>query len=71
MEVTDLVGIRQKVGSAAVVDLWAAVVIIDRAAWRKMWVSQVTGAMPESIRSANGLPAPTGGSWSACRRPGR
>ncbi len=44
---------------------WAAVVIIDFAAWRKIWVRRTTGAAPESIRSSNGLPAPIGGSWSA------
>ncbi len=44
---------------------WAAVVIIERAAWRKMWLSRTTGATPEAIRSSNGLPAPIGGSWSA------
>ena len=44
---------------------WAAVVIIERAAWRKIWVSRTTGAAPEAIRSSNGLPAPIGGSWSA------
>ena len=44
---------------------WAAVVIIERAAWRKIWVSRTTGADPEAIRSSNGLPAPIGGSWSA------
>ena len=35
------------------------------AAWRKMWVSSVTGTAPASTSSANGLPAPTGASWSA------
>ena len=44
---------------------WAAVVIIERAAWRKIWLSRTTGATPEAIRSSNGLPAPIGGSWSA------
>ena len=44
---------------------WAAVVIIDLAAWRKIWVSLTTGAIPEAIRSSKGLPAPIGGSWSA------
>ena len=44
---------------------WAACTISDRAAWRNTWVSRATGTAPESIRSANGLPAPTGGSWSA------
>ena len=44
---------------------WAAVVIIDRAAWRKIWVSRTTGAASEAIRSSKGLPAPIGGSWSA------
>ena len=39
--------------------------IIERAAWRKIWVSRTTGAAPEAIRSSNGLPAPIGGSWSA------
>ena len=39
--------------------------IIERAAWRKIWVSRTTGAIPEAIRSSNGLPAPIGGSWSA------
>ena len=44
---------------------WAAVVIIERAAWRKIWLSRTTGAIPEEIRSSKGLPAPIGGSWSA------
>jgi hypothetical protein len=44
---------------------WAAVVIIERAAWRKIWVSRTTGATPAAIRSSKGLPAPIGGSWSA------
>ena len=35
------------------------------AAWRKMWVRRVVGTDPEAISSANGLPAPTGASWSA------
>ena len=35
------------------------------AAWRKTWVSRATGTGPASISSANGLPAPTGASWSA------
>ena len=35
------------------------------AAWRKMWVSSVTGTAAASTSSANGLPAPTGASWSA------
>ena len=34
---------------------WAAVVIIERAAWRKIWLSRTTGATPEAIRSSNGL----------------
>ena len=44
---------------------WAAVVIIDFAACRKIWLSLTTGAIPETIRSSKGLPAPIGGSWSA------
>ena len=35
------------------------------AAWRKMWVSRAVGTAPEATSSANGLPAPTGASWSA------
>ena len=35
------------------------------AAWRKMWVSSATGTAPAATSSANGLPAPTGASWSA------
>ena len=35
------------------------------AAWRKMWVSRVTGTRSDATSSANGLPAPTGASWSA------
>ena len=35
------------------------------AAWRKMWVSSAIGTGLASTSSANGLPAPTGASWSA------
>ncbi len=35
------------------------------AAWRKMWVSSATGTAFIATSSANGLPAPTGASWSA------
>ena len=35
------------------------------AAWRKMCVSSATGTGRASTSSANGLPAPTGASWSA------
>ena len=35
------------------------------AACRKMWVSLTVGTAPEATSSANGLPAPTGASWSA------
>ena len=35
------------------------------AAWRKMWVSSATGTARAATSSANGLPAPTGASWSA------
>ena len=35
------------------------------AAWRKMWVRRVVGTSSEPTSSANGLPAPTGASWSA------
>ena len=35
------------------------------AAWRKMCVKRVVGTSSEATSSANGLPAPTGASWSA------
>ena len=35
------------------------------AAWRKMCVSSATGTARAATSSANGLPAPTGASWSA------
>src|SRR5437763_835653 len=35
------------------------------AAWRKMCVSLTVGTSLEATSSANGLPAPTGASWSA------
>ena len=35
------------------------------AAWRKMCVSSATGTARAPTSSANGLPAPTGASWSA------
>ena len=44
---------------------WAPRTIMLPAAWRKMCVSSATGTARAATRSANGLPAPTGASWSA------
>ena len=44
---------------------WAAPTIIDRRACRKTCSSRTVGAISASISSQNGLPGPTGGSWSA------
>ena len=44
---------------------WAPWTIMLPAAWRKMWVRRTVGTSADSTSSANGLPAPTGASWSA------
>lgn len=58
-------GAWAKVGVSPRRIAWAAWTIMLPAAWRKMCVRRVLGTDPEAISSANGLPAPTGASWSA------
>mmetsp|Transcript_31135 Transcript_31135/g.87268 ORF Transcript_31135/g.87268 Transcript_31135/m.87268 type:complete len:256 (+) Transcript_31135:786-1553(+) len=56
---------RSKEGMPPVLTVCACRTMEDSWAWRKTSASSTLGTSPQSSRSLNTLPGPTGGSWSA------
>ena len=54
----------EKTGISPWLMRWALVMMWEPAAWRKITLSRVRGALPEAITSRSTSPAPTDGSWS-------